>query len=253
MNNTTSKKITYTGIMIALVFLGTFVLKIPTPFTNGYIHLGDAFVFLSGVILGPLYGALAAGIGSALADLLGGYGQWVLPTFIIKALMAAIIGFLASKKDNRKVILLISGLFSVAWVGFNLLMRFILSSQITENSTELIPDVAGITTISELTNLSSQVQNKLIFIALLVPIVMTIILLIFRKFSSTKFSLAYSSGFIIAGSFMVVAYYLASSMMYGSYIVPILDIPANIVQFLAGVLIAHLLLPFAQKITPAKI
>lgn len=252
MKQITTKKITYTGIMIALVFLATYVIKIPTPFTNGYIHLGDAFVFLSGLILGPVYGALAAGIGSALSDLFGGYTQWVLPTFIIKALMAAFIGYLALKKDNRKAIFMISTLFSIIWVGFNFLMRYILSLNITSNSSALIPDVSGIKTIEELTNLSTNVQSKLLIIALIVPIFMAIILLIFSKISTAKFNLVYSIGFVISGSFMVVAYYCASSWMYGSYIVPILDIPANIVQFLAGLLIAHLLLPFAQKLNVSK-
>lgn len=248
MNQITTKKITYTGIMMALVFLGTYIIKIPTPLTGGYIHLGDAFVFLSGLILGPLYGALAAGIGSALSDLLGGYSGWILPTLIIKSLMAAFIGILAMKKDNRKVILLIGSLFSVFWIGFNFLMRSILSSNITENSSSIIPDVAGITTITELTNLSATVQDKLLFIALLIPIIMAIIILVFKKFTTTKFNLVYSVGFVIAGSFMVVSYYLAASFMYGNFIVPILDIPANIIQFLGGLLIAHLLLPFAQKL-----
>ncbi len=250
MNQITTKKITYTGIMMALVFLGTYVLKIPTPFTNGYIHLGDAFVFLSGLVLGPVYGALAAGIGSALADLLGGYAQWVLPTFIIKSLMAAIIGYLALKKDNRKAILIISSSFSLLWVLFNFFMRYILSSKISTRSVDLIPDVAGITTIEELTQLSANVQNKLLLIALIVPVFMTIFLFVFRKLSATKFNLVNSIGFVISGSFMVIGYYTASSLMYGSYILPILDIPANIIQFLGGLFIAHLLLPIAQKLRP---
>lgn len=37
------------------------------------------------------------GIGAALADLLGGYMQWVLPTFLIKAVMALIMGYVIDK------------------------------------------------------------------------------------------------------------------------------------------------------------
>ena len=44
-------------------------IRIPTPGTGGYIHPGDAIVILSGVILGPAYGFLAAGIGSCMSVL----------------------------------------------------------------------------------------------------------------------------------------------------------------------------------------
>ncbi len=40
--------------------------QIPTPATNGYVHLGDSLVLVSAWALGPVYGPLAAGIGSAL-------------------------------------------------------------------------------------------------------------------------------------------------------------------------------------------
>lgn len=76
------------GIFAALTLLATSVLKIPTP-TFGYIHIGDCFVLLAGLLLGPVCGGLAAGMGSALSDLLAGYVVWVPGTFIIKFLTAA--------------------------------------------------------------------------------------------------------------------------------------------------------------------
>lgn len=75
--------------MAALTCVGTMIIKVPTP-TMGYIHPGDGFVLLSGLLLGPLWGALAAGLGSALSDLIGGYFIYVPATFIIKALTALV-------------------------------------------------------------------------------------------------------------------------------------------------------------------
>jgi uncharacterized membrane protein len=91
-NNT--KKIVFAALMAALTYVATTIIKIPSP-TNGYIHLGDGLVFLSGVLLGPLYGGLAAGIGSMFVDLLSGYTVYVLGTFIIKMLAAMACGFLS--------------------------------------------------------------------------------------------------------------------------------------------------------------
>lgn len=88
------RKMTTTALFIALTYIATTVIKIPTLGTGGYIHFGDAFVILSGIVLGPAYGAAAGGIGSALADLLGGYVMYVPITLIVKASMAAGVGWI---------------------------------------------------------------------------------------------------------------------------------------------------------------
>ena len=62
-----------TALFAALACVATMSIRIPTPGTGGYIHPGDAIVILAGIILGPVYGMLAGGIGSALSDLIGGY------------------------------------------------------------------------------------------------------------------------------------------------------------------------------------
>ena len=89
MKNLSVKKLTLAGVMAALVFVMTYVPKVPVPVTGGYVHLGDGAIFLSVLLLGPL-GIPAAAIGSGLSDILGGYMVYVLPTMIIKALVAFI-------------------------------------------------------------------------------------------------------------------------------------------------------------------
>ena len=75
------------ALLAALTCIATMVIKVPTP-TLGYVHPGDGLVLLCGLILGPVYGSLAAGIGSAMADLLSGYVIWAPGTFVIKAFTA---------------------------------------------------------------------------------------------------------------------------------------------------------------------
>ena len=89
-----TQKITFSALFAALICVATMIIKIPTPVTSGYIHPGDAFVILAGIFLGPLYGALAAGIGSALADLFGGYFLYVPITFFVKAIIAAVVYYI---------------------------------------------------------------------------------------------------------------------------------------------------------------
>lgn len=87
--NISAERLVMAAMFAALTFVATSVIKLSTP-TFGYIHLGDCFVLLSGILLGPVMGGLAAGIGSALADLLGGYALWVPGTFVIKMFTASV-------------------------------------------------------------------------------------------------------------------------------------------------------------------
>ena len=82
----TLKKLVMAALFAALACVATMSIKIPTPGTSGYIHPGDAIVILAGVVLGPAWGFLAGGIGSA--DLLGGYFVYVPITFVIKGLVS---------------------------------------------------------------------------------------------------------------------------------------------------------------------
>ena len=91
------KKIVLAALFAAFACVATMSIRIPTPGTGGYIHPGDAVVILSGIILGPHWGLLAAGIGSALADLLGGYFIYVPITFVIKGVVAFAAGLIYQK------------------------------------------------------------------------------------------------------------------------------------------------------------
>lgn len=79
----------YGGMMAALVFVATYFFKLPVSITQGYIHLGDGFILLGAALLGRPAIAAAA-MGSMLADVLGGYTLYAIPTFLIKGLVAAV-------------------------------------------------------------------------------------------------------------------------------------------------------------------
>lgn len=95
------KKFVLASVFAALTCALTMVIKIPTPGTGGYIHPGDAMVVLCGVLLGPGYGFFAAGIGSMLADLIGGYFVYIPATFLIKGLVALVAGCIYQQMIQR--------------------------------------------------------------------------------------------------------------------------------------------------------
>lgn len=125
------KKMILAALFAAMCCVATIVVQIPSP-TNGYLHLGDCVVLLSGVLLGPIYGAAAAAIGSTMADVITGYAHYALATFIIKAIMAvavwAIYSALGKGKLNSAVRLLVGGVVSeiimtVGYFGYDCLLR----------------------------------------------------------------------------------------------------------------------------------
>ena len=88
-----TKKLIFAALFAALTCVATMIIKVPTP-TMGYIHPGDSIVLLSGFLLGPVYGGLAAGIGSMFSDLFGGYFSYAPATFVIKTLTAVFASLL---------------------------------------------------------------------------------------------------------------------------------------------------------------
>lgn len=120
MNNNL-KKLILAALFAALSCVATMSIRIPTPGTGGYIHPGDAIVILSGVILGPVWGFLAGGIGSALSDLIGGYFVYVPITFVIKGLVALAAGLLYQKvgktQKSRYVAVVLGGVADIILVA----------------------------------------------------------------------------------------------------------------------------------------
>lgn len=167
-------KIVMTALMMCLIMVAILFVRVPIPFTQGYVHLGDAMVFLSVLILGWKYGTAAAALGGMLGDLVGGFAAWAPWSFGIKGIMALITAavisaFLRKEPVSRKRL------------------------------------IAGEVT-----------------------------------------------GMLLAGIFMVAAYFFAEGIMYGSWVTPVLGIPWNIGQFAVGIVIA-ILISEALSRTPAKV
>lgn len=118
------------ALFAAIICVSTFLIQIPVVVTGGYINIGDCFVLLSGIVLGPVYSFLAAGIGSTLADILFGYFTYAPATFLIKGLMALIISLLLRSNKNFSLFkLILVGILAetVMIVGYFLYEFFVLS------------------------------------------------------------------------------------------------------------------------------
>jgi uncharacterized membrane protein len=89
--------VTLLAVMTALTTVATIIIAIPFPTTSGYLNFGDTMVLLSGLILGPLGGFLAGGIGSAFGDIALGYFHFAPITLLVKGCEGMVVGLLSRR------------------------------------------------------------------------------------------------------------------------------------------------------------
>lgn len=157
-------KLAFGGMMAALVFVATYFFKLPVSITQGYIHLGDGFILLGASLLGWA-SVPAAAIGSALADLLGGYTLYILPTFVIKGLVAAVaVGALRAKRPYWLTVALlavaegvmVAGYFVTEW----LLLGYGLAAAAGAVAPNLVQGLSGVALGAVLIPLLRRVKPK---------------------------------------------------------------------------------------------
>lgn len=119
MKSKTIQYMTTAALFGAIICLTTaFLFHIPIGTAGGYVHLGDAFIYLAGAFLPMPYAMAAAGIGSGLADLLTGAPHWALFTVIIKAAMAACFTSSKTKVLCRRNVIAAFGAGLICIVGY---------------------------------------------------------------------------------------------------------------------------------------
>lgn len=118
----TTKDIVLTGLGIAIVFIATLFIKIPNAL-DGYFNLGDGFILLFSSILNPFLSFFVGGLGSALADVAGGYAYYFIPTLLIKGLEAIVVSYMFQKFGKKiqllayisGAIIMVVGYFLAKW------------------------------------------------------------------------------------------------------------------------------------------
>ena len=107
MKHTSTFKIVITSLFAALICVATMLIQIPVPATGGYANLGDGIILICAFLMPPAYAVTAAGLGSALADILAGYASYAPATLAIKAGVALIAALLfhalIGNKSNRSM------------------------------------------------------------------------------------------------------------------------------------------------------
>ncbi|MCH5320475.1 MAG: ECF transporter S component [Eubacterium sp.] len=109
MKNNKIFKMVVTAMFTAMIFVLTRFVSVPVA--TGYVHFGDALVYLVATTLGGPWAFFAAAVGEALADIAGGWFTYAPATLIVKALIA--IPFVLVNKKSEKILTPITALLTI--------------------------------------------------------------------------------------------------------------------------------------------
>lgn len=93
-----TRKVIFVALMAALVYVAT---MISFPLLGSKVRLANPVSLLGALLMGPVLGGMASGLGSFIYDITTGYGLESIITFVSKFIMAWVCGMIAFA-GNRK-------------------------------------------------------------------------------------------------------------------------------------------------------
>ncbi len=88
------------AVMITLVAVFTLLPRVPVPATGGYANLSSVAITFAGLAFGPFVGGIAGGVGTAIADLLGGFLPFAPLSLIAHGLEGLLIGLIGYRQHS---------------------------------------------------------------------------------------------------------------------------------------------------------
>ena len=165
-------RIVFTGAMAAIICVIT---TFRIPLGQSKVHFANSMCLLSGLLLGPVWGGTAAGLGSAIYDvLLGGYSFFdALITFISKFAMAWVTGILyqtwvlrkeqKSWKENLLPLVAACVLGALTYVALYMLKTWLFKMYVEPVPADTIPGIMIAKLIPSLINAAFAVVTAPIF------------------------------------------------------------------------------------------
>lgn len=205
------------SVSITLVAVATLAIQVYIPATRGYFNIGEVMVYMVALLLGSRIGCIAGGLGSALADIISGYGFYAPATLIAKGLEGYLVGYISRLrlKITRRSYRILSVILPITltlifWAIFSQLYTGLAEVTLTYYAIEVeIPPALWI----------------------IVAIAILVILATYLSKADSE-NIASIIAIVCGGSMMVLCYYLYEQIVLGVY--ALAEVPINIGQMLVG-------------------
>ena len=139
--NRNALKVAMVAVLTAVVVVFTLVVRIPTA--KGYLNLCDVAISFIAFTFGPWSAFIAAGLGTAPADLISGYAQWAPISFVVHGVEGLLIALIVRQKGNEAVSIfrkLLAGLVCIATVSLG---YFVLSALFISTASVAAAEIPG--------------------------------------------------------------------------------------------------------------
>ncbi|MEM0027332.1 MAG: ECF transporter S component [Ignisphaera sp.] len=234
-----------------ITFVATVLLTVETPATGGYFNLGEAAIYTIAFIAPPLVTAISSGLGPALADLALGYWYFAPATFVIKFsegfIVSKLLNWLRSKPHGKAVLNIIRVLAIVLAATLAIIVI------VTELSFGGGVGVEFSWTPTTLFGLSIPIPNLRIVLPSIAWIVIAVVFIIVAVLSIAIWGKPYVISMAVGGLIMVTGYFLYEYFVSNPIILhreaqaAIFEIPVNIGQFVAGIILSYPLVQFIER------
>ena len=170
-SNVLITRIVFTGVMAAIICVIT---TFRIPLGQSKVHFANSLCLLAGLLLGPVWGGTAAGLGSAIYDvLLGGYTYEAVITFVSKFAMAWVTGILYQKwvlrkeekswKENLLPLIISCVLGALTYVALYMLKTWVFKMYVEPVPADTIPGIMVAKLVPSLINAAFAVVTAPIF------------------------------------------------------------------------------------------
>ena len=114
------RRLTVTAVLAALITLMTaYICHVPVGANGGYVHFGDALIYIAAAILPLPYACAAGAIGGGMADLLTA-PVWAPATIIIKTLICLPFSSKANKIVTKRNVIALFLAFCISGTSYYL-------------------------------------------------------------------------------------------------------------------------------------
>jgi len=92
------RTISLVALLSSVTIMLTLAVRVPFAPTRGYFTLADVGVYFAAFAFGPVMGFVVGGLGTGLADILGGYAHFAIWSFLIHGLQGLVAGLLGYRR-----------------------------------------------------------------------------------------------------------------------------------------------------------